>query len=151
IGDLVAYQLNGEWIIRRKSAIPKERIKNDPAFKRTRESNQEFGGASTIAKQLRNNWKPILMKDKDNTLHHKLNSIILKMIQTGEGERRNRHFSWGNVINDFEPVNLNNAIAPDRYLSGLPEVSLNNNQFTVNFNQMQLKVAPRGTTHYKVT
>jgi hypothetical protein len=151
IGDLVAYQFNGEWIIRRKSAIPKERIKKDTAFKRTRESNQEFGGASTIAKELRRQWNHILIRDKDNTLHHRLNSIILKMIQAGSGERGKRQFLWSDMVNDFDPVNLNNAIEPNKYVSELPKVSLNNNQFTVKFNHLQLNIAPKGTTHYKVT
>lgn len=150
IGDFVAYELNGKWIIRRKSSIPKERIKNDPAFKRTRELNQEFGGASTIGKQLRTFWRPIMQLNKDNTIHHRLNGVLLKMIQQSDGERGQRSFQWNQSMNVFYPFIINKSTHPGRFLTDIPTVNLVSNQLIANFNDIQLINAPKGTTHFKV-
>jgi len=63
LGELVAYQLNGKWIVRRKSSLDKKRVKSDPAFKNAHKASQEFGGAATISKYLGDRWRLHLQKD----------------------------------------------------------------------------------------
>ena len=150
IGDVVSYELNGKWIIRRKSSVSKERIKNHPNYQRTRELNQEFGGASTIGKQLRTFWHPIIQRSKDATLHHRLNSFLLSIIQQGEGECGQRSFVWNNALSAFHPFVINKSTSPSSYLSNIPKASATGNQIIVHFNDIQLIRAPQGTTHFKV-
>ena len=46
IGGISFYVSDGEYLARMANGPSKERIANDPAFKRTRENNKEFGGSA---------------------------------------------------------------------------------------------------------
>ena len=43
LAELVAYQLNGMWVVGWKSNLDKKRVKTDPVFKNARKASQEFG------------------------------------------------------------------------------------------------------------
>ena len=47
IGDLSFYKSKDGYLAREKGGVDGERIKNDPAFARTRENGSEFGLAAT--------------------------------------------------------------------------------------------------------
>ena len=149
LAGLVAYQLNGEWILRLRTSVDKKRIQSDPAFEGTRQINKEFGGASSISKVIRQSWMPISTKDKDGTLHHRLNKKILEYIHHGQGLRGQRVFDWLDIQNDFEPFNVNDAVAPDNYLNRLPQVTRNGSSLSALFNNIELQSAPIGTTHFQ--
>src|SRR6478609_9254268 len=53
LGGITFYQRNGDNLSREQNGPEKSKIQNDPNFARTRENNQEFGGAATIGKALR--------------------------------------------------------------------------------------------------
>lgn len=150
IGELVAYERDGEVILRSKSSLNKKRIATDPAFERTRESNQEFGGASNISKFLRNRWFSDIKMDKDSKVHHRLNSKILKFIHNGEGIRGRRSFKWTYVKSNFIPFNINAAIAPNSYMGAYPEVERMNDSIKLNTQGMIMETFPEGATHFKV-
>ncbi len=46
IGDLSYYKTKDGHLAREKGGVDAERIKNDPAFERTRENGAEFGSAA---------------------------------------------------------------------------------------------------------
>ena len=54
IGDISFYKTTDGHLARGKGGIDPERIKNDPAFQRTRENGSEFGTAGKGGKLLRN-------------------------------------------------------------------------------------------------
>lgn len=150
LGNLVAYELNGKIIVRTKSSLTKDRIKKDPAFVRTRESNQEFGGASTISKFLRTKWIADIRKDKDPKVHHRLNSKIFNYILSGQGIRGQRFFSWTDIKTDFDLFNINNSPAPHKFTDSTPIINRNGNNITLNTQSIHINNAPSGTTHYRV-
>jgi len=45
IGDISFYKSKDGYLARSKGGVDKSRIKNDPAFQRTRENGSEFGRA----------------------------------------------------------------------------------------------------------
>ena len=50
IGDLSFYKSGGDYLARAKGGVDGDRIKNDPAFARTRENGEEFGRAGKASK-----------------------------------------------------------------------------------------------------
>lgn len=149
LGELVAYQRNGKWVVRRKTSLDKKRVKTDPAFQNSRKASQEFGGAATIGKYLRNKWHPILIQDKDTTLYHRLSRQIYQWIKAGQGEPGSRSFAWSNLANDFEPISLNRANAPEYFLERLPALTRSANTLVYALATNSRK-APLPATHYTV-
>ena len=48
LGGLSFYEAGGENRVREKGGIDRDRIMNDPDFKRTRENMSEFGGSAKL-------------------------------------------------------------------------------------------------------
>ncbi|MBT1704883.1 hypothetical protein [Chryseosolibacter indicus] len=71
------YQSNGENFVRMAKGPDKNRIMNDPAFKRTRENNREFSGSAIAAKACREALMPAL-----KVADHRLTSRTLKLIRS---------------------------------------------------------------------
>ncbi len=56
IGDLSFYKTKDGHLSREKGGVDAERIKNDPAFERTRENGAVFGSAAKSGKLVRDNF-----------------------------------------------------------------------------------------------
>jgi hypothetical protein len=151
LGELVAYQLNGKWVVRKKSSLNKKRVKEDAAFANSRKASQEFGGASSIGKFLRHAWQPILRKDKDPSLNFRLNQQILQWIRSGQGEPGRRTFNWSDLVSGqtavFQGLTLNKSDEPAFFLSQMPEITRNGNLISLNVNT-SLKNVPPAATHF---
>jgi len=72
LDDLTFYKGKNGYLIRTKGGISKNRIKNDPAFIRTRENGNEFGLAATAGKVLRRALLELIRNAKDGTLTSRL-------------------------------------------------------------------------------
>jgi len=91
IGDLSFYKSKDGYLAREKGGVDGERIKNDPAFVRTRENGSEFGLAATAGKTLRNAFRPMMMRAADNRVTSrltKLMSSIRKLDTTSDRGKR---------------------------------------------------------------
>ena len=76
IGDLSFYKSKDGYLAREKGGVDGERIKNDPAFARTRENGSEFGLAATAGKTLRNAFRPMMMSAADNRVTSRLTKLM---------------------------------------------------------------------------
>lgn len=150
LDGMVAYKLNGKWVMRKKGTISKKRYAKDPSFDQMRRSNKEFGGASTIAKSLRAPWKVYINKCKDNSMHHRLNSLILEFIKRGEGTSGQRMCSWNDISENLTPFKINNALPLNNYLNSDLDISMTNNSISWEINNLMLSKAPQGATHFKL-
>ena len=65
IGDLSFYKSQDGYLAREKGGVDATRIKNDPAFARTRENGQEFGMAAKSGKIVRDAFRPLMMRASD--------------------------------------------------------------------------------------
>jgi hypothetical protein len=76
IGDLSFYKSKDGYLAREKGGVDGERIKNDPAFARTRENGSEFGLAAKAGKTLRNAFRPMMMRAADNRVTSRLTRLM---------------------------------------------------------------------------
>lgn len=65
IGGVTFYKSKDGYLAREKGGVDASRIKNDPAFQRTRENGSEFGRAGNAGKVLRNSIRVLLLKASD--------------------------------------------------------------------------------------
>jgi hypothetical protein len=78
-------------LAREKGGVDGDRIKNDPAFIRTRENGSEFGLAATAGKTMRDAFRPVMMRAADSRVTSrltKLMSSIRKLDTTSERGKR---------------------------------------------------------------
>ncbi|MEM9897156.1 MAG: hypothetical protein AAF789_12380 [Bacteroidota bacterium] len=92
IGDVSFYKSKDGYLAREKGGVDAERIKNDPAFQRTRENGSEFGRAGRSGRILRNALRLLLQNASDSKVASRLTKEMLQVIQTDQvnarGERR---------------------------------------------------------------
>ena len=79
IGDLSFYKTRDGYLAREKGGVDGERIKNDPAFARTRENGQEFGMAAKAGKLLRNAFRPMMIKASDKRVVSRLTKLMSRL------------------------------------------------------------------------
>ena len=105
VGDLSFYKRKGKYFARSKGGVSGDRIKNDPAFERTRENQQEFGRACAAGKLLRTALRQAILQSKDSGMTSRLTQVIMKVIQSDtENARGQRTVSKGDfaLLSGFE-------------------------------------------------
>lgn len=88
------------------------RIKNDPAFQRTRENGSEFGRAGNAGKVLRNSIRVLLLKASDYRMVSRLTRDMVKVIQmdaTNPRGQRNVIDGEAELLQGFE-FNVNGKL-----------------------------------------
>ncbi|MAM29035.1 MAG: hypothetical protein CMC13_08430 [Flavobacteriaceae bacterium] len=87
---------DGVYYVRSKGGIDKDRIKKDPAFKRTRENGTEFGHVATSGKQFRRAIQNLLFDVKDRTrVPRMMSTLTLVKNQDSTSNRGERKVSIG--------------------------------------------------------
>lgn len=76
IGDISFYKSQDGYLAREKGGIEGDRIKNDPAFARTRENGQEFGMAAKSGKLIRDAFRPMMMRASDGRVVARLTKLM---------------------------------------------------------------------------
>lgn len=98
VGDLSFYKRKGKYFARSKGGVSGDRIKNDPAFVRTRENQQEFGRACSAGKLLRTSLREAILQSKDSGMTSRLTQTMMKIIRSdGENVRGMRTVSKGDI------------------------------------------------------
>ena len=105
VGDLSFYKRKGKYFARSKGGVSGDRIKNDPAFERTRENQQEFGRACASGKLLRTALRNAILQSKDSGMTSRLTQTLMKIIHSdGENMRGQRTIGKGDLdlLRDFQ-------------------------------------------------
>lgn len=76
IGDLSFYKTKDGHLVREKGGVDAERIKNDPAFVRTRENGAEFGSAAKSGKLVRDAFRTLMMRSSDSRVTARLTKLM---------------------------------------------------------------------------
>ncbi|TXE17137.1 hypothetical protein ES692_10790 [Psychroserpens burtonensis] len=76
LDDLTFYKGKDGYLVRTKGGVSANRIKNDPAFARTRENGSEFGHCATSGKILRRSIINLLADAKDNRVTSRLTQTM---------------------------------------------------------------------------
>ncbi|WP_191859556.1 hypothetical protein [Hanstruepera ponticola] len=156
LDGLTFYNKDGENVVKTKSSVSKNRIMNDPTYKRTRENMIEFGGASKVAKAFRDAFANVVRLMGDTYLSGRLNRTMKLINKNGSGVRGERDFdvvSMRDILLNFE-FNLNDPFNTQFFApSGLPSINATRDIVTwlvPDFDTDSYLRAPEGATHFKL-
>jgi len=155
LGDLSFYKTADGYLARRKGGVSADRIKNDPAFERTRENLAEFGRAGKAAKLLRTALRTQIVQAADKRMTSRLTQALMKVIQadaTNLRGQRNVIDGEAELLNGFE-FNENGKLRQS-VLAGFT-MSINRATGTLAvtipaFIAGQMIMYPAGATHCKL-
>ncbi|MGG7034466.1 MAG: hypothetical protein ACI7YS_04625 [Flavobacterium sp.] len=155
IGDITFYKTQDGHLAREKGGIDASRIKNDPAFQRTRENGSEFGRAGKAGKTLRTAFRTLLMNTSDSRMVSRLTQQMMKVIQadtTSERGQRNVIDGEAALLNGFE-FNINGKLGGSLFTPFVGAIDRVTGEITVDldsFVPLNVVAAPGGATHFKI-
>jgi hypothetical protein len=155
VGGITFYKTQDGHLAREKGDEDASRIKNDPAFQRTRENGSEFGRAGTAGRVLRTAIRGLLLNSADNRMVSRLTQAMTKVIQSDatsiRGER-NVIDGEAELLDGFE-FNIRGKLGTSLYAPFVPTIDSVTGQIKVvipSFIPANMIAAPSGTTHYKI-
>jgi hypothetical protein len=155
IGDVSFYKSKDGYLAREKGGVDGDRIKNDPAFQRTRENGSEFGRAGRSGRMLRNAFRLLLQNASDSKVASRLTKEMLKVIQADQvNARGERTVADGQLIllNGFD-FNINGKLNSTMYApftSTIDRVAGNASIDIPEFVPLSTLAYPSGATHFQV-
>lgn len=154
VGNLSFYRNEGQYLARTKGGVDGDRIKNDPAFVRTRENGQEFGRAGAAGKLLRNALRLLLLNSADNRVTGRMTREILKVIQADTTNDRGERTVVDGDLNLLENFEFNNRSKLGTTLFMPYSVTIDRAAGTLELNvpafiPLNVVAAPSGATHMK--
>jgi len=102
------YQSEGENFVRMSKGPSKKRILTDPAFKRTRENNVEFGASAKVAKALRVVLTPVI-KMAEKRITSRIVTVFKSINIKGSGARGQRTIEVSKFGSELEKFELNST------------------------------------------
>jgi hypothetical protein len=120
VGGITFYKTQDGHLAREKGGVDASRIKNDPAFQRTRENGSEFGRAGTAGRVLRTAIRGLLLNSADNRMVSRLTQAMTKVIQadaTSIRGERNVIDGEAELLDGFE-FNIRGKLGTSLYASG---------------------------------
>lgn len=155
MGGISFYKSQDGHLARQKGGVDGERIKNDPAFARTRENGAEFGRAGTSGKLMRTALRTLTMNVSDNRMISRLTQAMMKVIQSDiVNPRGQRNVGDGDttLLKGFE-FNQNAKLDKTFFAPYMTQIDRTGGIFTIDipaFVSDQSVVAPAGSTHYRL-
>ncbi|MDO6597260.1 hypothetical protein Q4512_10075 [Oceanihabitans sp. 2_MG-2023] len=156
LDGLTFFRKNGDNFVKTKSNVSKKRILNDPAYKRTRENMQEFGGAARCGKAFRESFSGIARLVGDNYLSARITGIMRNVVSNGIGTRGSRSINVVDNSATFFGFNFDKTKPFDSQFNA-PNVgpTINASRDTVtwsipDFNTETYINIPEGATHCKL-
>jgi len=155
IGDITFYKTQDGHLAREKGGIDASRIKNDPAFQRTRENGAEFGRAGKAGKILRTAMRALLLNSADGRMVSRLTQAMVKVIQADMVSirgLRNVIDGEAELLAGFE-FNIRGKLGTSLFAPFVASIDRVAGEIKVDiasFIPANMLAAPSGTTHFKV-
>ncbi|TDD74643.1 hypothetical protein [Flavobacterium caseinilyticum] len=155
IGDITFYKTKDGHLAREKGGIDASRIKNDPAFQRTRENGSEFGRAGKAGKILRTALRALLLNTADGRMVSRLTQKMVEVIQadvTSVRGLRNVIDGEAELLAGFE-FNIRGKLGTSLFAPFVGSIDRASGEITVYlepFVPANMIAAPGGTTHFKI-
>ena len=155
IGDITFYKTQDGHLAREKGGIDASRIKNDPAFQRTRENGSEFGRAGKAGKLLRTALRPLLLNSADGRMVSRLTQAMVKVIQAdlvSDRGLRNVIDGEAELLFGFE-FNIRGKLGTSLFAPFVCAIDRVTGDITVDlasFVPANMIAPPSGTTHFKI-
>lgn len=156
IGGISFYKTQDGHLAREKGGVDANRIKNDPAFQRTRENGSEFGRAGKGGKLLRTALRILLQNASDKRVTSRLTKELVAIVKTDTtNERGLRTLPDGDLalLNNFE-FNINGKLASLLFVLYSTAIDRVTGEMTADipdFVPTTSIVAPSGTTHFRIS
>jgi len=156
IGDITFYKTKDGHLAREKGGVDASRIKNDPAFQRTRENNSEFGRAGKAGKILRTALRLLLINSADSKMVGRLTQSMVKVIQAdviSVRGLRNVIDGEAELLQGFE-FNIRGKLGTSLFAPFVGAIDRVTGTISVDiapFIPANMIAAPSGTTHFKIT
>ena len=156
IGDITFYKTKDGHLAREKGGIDANRIKNDPAFQRTRENGSEFGRAGKAGKTVRIALRTLLLNSSDSRMVSRLTQSMVKVIQAdtiSERGLRNVIDGEAELLTGFE-FNIRGKLGTSLFAPYTANIDRVSGEITVSIDSFipaNMIAAPGGTTHFKIT
>ena len=155
IGDVSFYKSKDGYLAREKGGVDGERIKNDPAFQRTRENGSEFGRAGKAGKMLRTALRLMLQNGSDTKVTSRLTKEMMRVIKSDDQNARGeRNLSGGNLnLLDGFDFNINSKLGSTLFAQYGTTLDRASNSAGVDFEDFVPKNSiayPTGATHMKL-
>ena len=155
IGDITFYKTMDGHLARIKGGIDASRIKNDPAFQRTRENGSEFGRAGKAGKILRTALRALLLNSADGRMVSRLTQKMVKVIQADTISvrgLRNVIDGEAELLAGFE-FNIRGKLGTSLFapfVGAIDRVAGNITVDLASFIPTNMIAAPSGTSHFKI-
>jgi hypothetical protein len=155
IGDITFYKTQDGHLAREKGGIDASRIKNDPAFQRTRENGSEFGRAGKAGKILRTALRAVLINSADGRMVSRLTQQMVKVIQADVVSvrgLRNVIDGEAELLSGFE-FNIRGKLGTSLFAPYVGTIDRATGAITLDlapFIPTNMIAAPSGSTHFKI-
>ncbi|MBS3993109.1 MAG: hypothetical protein KGZ87_05285 [Bacteroidetes bacterium] len=155
IGGITFYKTQDGHLAREKGGVDAQRIKNDPAFQRTRENGAEFGRAGQAGKVLRTAFRALALNAADSRMASRLTQRMMQVIKADSvSDRGQRNVLDGEteLLSGFE-FNIQGKLGNTLYAPFSPSIDRAAGTIGVEFaafNPLTMLAAPEGTTHFKI-
>ncbi|WP_296619277.1 hypothetical protein [Marivirga sp.] len=149
------YKSKDGYLARSSGGVDKERIKNDPAFQRTRENGAEFGRAGKAGRLLRTSVRPLLLKAADSRVASRMTREMVKVVKSDStNDRGERTVTDGDVmlLKGFE-FNKQGKLNATMYAPFTANIDRATGEATVNipgFIPQNTFAAPTGASHMRL-
>ena len=155
IGDVSFYKSKDGYLAREKGGVDGDRIKNDPAFARTRENGSEFGRAGKAGKLIRTAFRPLVQKAADNKVTSRLTKQMLQVIQADTTNPRGERTALAGDLTLIETFdfNINGRLDATMYAPFEVAIDRPNGQANISvpaFVPSNSIAFPQGATHLKL-
>ena len=155
VGGITFYKTQDGHLAREKGGVDASRIKNDPAFQRTRENGSEFGRAGTAGKVMRIALRELLLNSSDNRMVSRLTQKMTQVIKadaTSIRGLRNVIDGEATLLEGFE-FNIRGKLGTSLFAPYTPTIDRVTGQIKVvipPFIPANRIAVPGGTTHFKI-
>ena len=156
LDGLTFYRQNGESLVKTQSRVSRNRILNDPAFKRTRENMSEFGGAAKVGKAFREAFAGVVKLMSDTYFGGRINAIMKRINSLSPGVRGERDFEIVNQSTMLRGVEFNIKDPFDtQFFAPYSDPVINATRDTLtwdvpDFDTDTFVTAPEGATHFRL-
>jgi hypothetical protein len=153
LGGLTFYEAQGENLVKTISSVSKDRILQDPDYKRTRENMAEFGGSAKAGKAFRMGFANVAKLMGDRYLTGRLTGLMKRINTLGAGARGERSINIlpnKEVLENFE-FNPSSSLGAVFFAPNTITADANRNVLTwsiPDFNTDNYINAPEGATHF---
>lgn len=155
LGGISFYVADGQHLARVAAGPSKERIAKDPAFKRTRENNKEFGGSAKVAKALRLSMGGLMQTMAGTRLVASLTGLFKAINLKGHGKRGKRPIEASQHKAMLKNMEFNKKVSFSTIFSAPYQFTSNADR---NEGVIQIAAflpdgvvnAPSGATHFKL-